>query len=225
MLPDINLDDPNIDPNNPDSITSAIKTEKPMTTLGHARTPKGQPGNQVGSEEEKESMLESMVEDTGTLEIDDDGFWDFHGHSSGRAFLLKMRQQFGDLMGKPEGHAMPFMKSPDHTDTLVNSPAASVTSPMGLRPPNLDSLPPKNCAILLCKNALDDTCAVLRFIHHPTFYEMLDRIYDAPRQSLGSHESKFLSLLYSVIALGTLFATGEQSQLMTNGFENAIDQG
>lgn len=211
-MPDLSLDDPD-------------KAEKQLTGLGIARPLEENTRIQAGNEEEKEPMLESMVENTVALEIDDDGFWDFHGHSSGRAFLLKMRQQFGDLMGRPEGHAMPLMKHPKHTETLAKSPETALNSPLSVKPPNLDALPAKHCAILLCQNALDDTCAVLRFIHQPSFYEMLDQMYSAPTQSMGGYESKFLSLLYSVLALGTLFATDEQSQLMTNGFENAIDQG
>ena len=165
-------------------------------------------------------MLESMVENTGSLDLDDEGYWDFHGHSSGRAFLWKMREQFGDLMGKPETHNIHFVKGGSE-----NSPDATAHSPTGSILPTVNDLPAKSCAMLLCRNALDDACAILRFVHQPTFYAMLDRIYDVPPDKLKTEDLKFVPLFYAVLALGTLFATAEQSELMTNGFENAIEQG
>lgn len=56
---------------------------------------------------EKDPMLESMVSNTGSLDLDEEGNLDFHGHSSGRIFLCKMRSQLGELIGKPE--AIPLM--------------------------------------------------------------------------------------------------------------------
>ena len=224
-MPNIDLDDPtldeitrmkHVDPFVKQEIQPGVRVEgRSWAEEGRARQ---------GSFSEKESMLESMVEDTGSLDLDDEGYWDFHGHSSGRAFLRKMREQFGDLMGKPETYSTSFLKSRARS-LPTNSPVSSVDSPMGSKTPNTNDLPSKHCSRLLCENALDDACAVLRFVHQPTFYAMFNRIYDVPSEDLGPPELKFLPLLYAVIALGTLFATAEQSQLMTNGFENAIEQG
>ncbi len=167
-------------------------------------------------------MLESMVTNTGSLDLDDEGNWDFHGHSSGRIFLRKMRDQFGDLMGKPD--AMPLMSY-----TSLSQPAGRIGTAKALADtPNLPKthdLPAKRCALLLSGNALDDAGAIIRIVHQPSYYAMLHRIYDMPYEELSDEEHKFLPLLYGVLALGTLFARAEQSELQTNGYGNAIDQG
>ena len=170
-------------------------------------------------------MLESMVANTGSLDLDDDGHWDFHGHSSGRVFLRRMRAQFGDLMGKPG--ATPFLKHRSFSprSQLADSPRYSSDTPMDPNLPKTRELPPKHCAQLLCENALDDAGALLRVVHQPTFYIMFHRVYDRPYDEFTDAEHRFLPLLYGVIALGSLFARADQSQLQTFGYENAIDQG
>lgn len=175
-------------------------------------------------------MLESMVENTGSLDLDDEGHWDFYGHSSGRAFLRKMRDQFGDLMGKADIYNTDFSSSPSRsrdqsTPSLSSPPAFSVGSPLVQGVPNTNDLPTKACSISFCTNALDDACSILRFVHQPTFYAMLDRVYAMRAEELGPEELTFLPLLYSTLALGVLFATNERSQLINNGFDSAIDQG
>ena len=176
---------------------------------------------------EKDSLLESMVENTGLLDIDDQGYWDFHGHSSGLVFLQRMREQFGDLMGKTEGDSMPFMKSrsPMSLSQQFESPKSSVDSPMDPALPHTQDLPTRDCARKLCEYALDDACAIMRFVHQPTFYAMFDRVYDVTPENYGNDENRFLPLLYSALALGCLFAKAETSILQIEGYESAMDQG
>ncbi|KAL9129984.1 MAG: hypothetical protein Q9217_001706 [Psora testacea] len=224
VMPEVNLDGPVLDMSIPQQADPAVKQQAPQAVSGQRRPwTKGRTPPE-GSYGEKDSMLESMVQNTGSLDLDDEGYWDFHGHSSGRAFLRKLREQLGDLMGKPDTSNGPFIKSRSGSHP-GSSPASTAQSPMGSKMPNTDELPPKSSAMLLCRNALDDACAILRFVHQPTFYAMFDQVYDNPSENLGTQGLKFLPLLYAVIALGSLFATAEQSELMINGFENATEQG
>ena len=167
-----------------------------------------------------------MVTNTGSLDLDDQGNWDFHGHSSGRVFLRKMREQFGDLMGQTADgqHALPFLRN-NSTSQSIDSPEPSADHPRDPNLPNIRHLCDKKCALLLTSNALDDACAILRLVHRPTFDAMLHRIYDTPPEEFGDEEKTFLPQLYAVIALGTLFARAEQSQLQRYGYDNAFEQG
>ena len=177
---------------------------------------------------EKDSMLESMVDKAGALDLDDDGYWDFHGHSSSLVYLRHMREQFGDLMGKPEGHGNTLLKRPPRPKPMsqvLDSPKSASRSPMDANLPNIHDLPDRDCGRQLCENALDDACALLRFVHQPTFYAMFDRIYDTPPESFATEENRFLPLLYAVMALGCLFAKEGQGRLETIGYASAIDQG
>ena len=231
VLPDVDLDDPNYEAGMPQRIHPAVKQEikpadysQPMPGMLLGIPPANTPPN---ADAEKDSLLESMVENTGLLDIDDQGYWDFHGHSSGLVFLRRMREQFGDLMGKTEGASMPFMKSrsPMSLSLPFESPKSSVDSPMDSNLPNTQDLPTRDCARKLCQYALDDACALMRFVHQPTFYAMFDRVYDVAPENYGNDENRFLPLLYSALALGCLFAKAETSILQIEGYESAIDQG
>src|SRR2546429_2128338 len=73
LLPGIDLDDPRYDAR---SIDQIIESEKNKSTRPKA----------IEAEEPKandDPQLTSMVESTGSLDLDDQGHWDFHGHSSG----------------------------------------------------------------------------------------------------------------------------------------------
>lgn len=181
---------------------------------------------QQGNDGETDSVLESMVTNTGSLDLDDQGNWDFHGHSSGRVFLGKMREQFGDLMGQTDDgqHAMPFL-SYKSTSQSFESPKSAADRYQDPNLPNTRDLCAKKCALLLTSNALDDACAILRLVHRPTFDAMLHRVYDTPPEDFGEEENNFLPQLYAVIALGTLFARAEQSVLQKYGYDNAFEQG
>lgn len=179
-----------------------------------------------GGDAEKDSLLESMVENTGSLDLDDQGHWDFHGHSSGIVFLRRLRAQFGDLMGNNEGRATAFLKSRRAQPQVFGSPrSATGESPTDSSLPNTHDLPSRDCAKQLCSTCLNDACALMRFVHQPTFYASFDKIYNTPPENFGHEENSFLPLLYMVLALGCLFGKDEASNLEQKGYESAIDQG
>lgn len=225
VLPTVDLDDPNADLGGTQRMhISPNQGFQPHTAQARPWVPLAKP--QQGSDGEKDSVLESMVTNTGSLELDDQGNWDFRGHSSGIVFLRKMREQFGDLMGQTADgqHALPFLRSEATSQSMEspNSPAGYSQDP---NLPNTRDLCAKSCALTLTSNALDDACAILRLVHRPTFDAMLHRIYDTPPKSFGDEEKNFLPQLYAVIALGTLFASAEQSELQRYGYDNAFEQG
>lgn len=227
VLPDVDLSDPNLSIGAPQPMSSSMKKETELQQPTQGKPWASLEKHQEGGAGENDSMLESMVNNTGLLDLDDEGNWDFHGHSSGRVFLRKMREQFGDLM-RPEdteSRNSPFVNYSKSGSQSVSSPRSAVESPGNLKPAFTHDLPRKNCALLLSGNALDDAGAILPLVHQPSYYNMLDRVYDTPNEEYSDEENRFVPLLYSVIALGALFARAEQSELQTNGYGNAIDQG
>ena len=221
VLPDVDLGDPNLNLGASQRMHSAVKGEPQPPVQQRPWVPLEK--SQQGNEGDKDSMLESMVANTGSLDLDDEGHWDFHGHSSGRVFLSRMRERFGALVGKENPANMPFKNY--KTMKPLDSPKVPAESPIDRNLPITHELPDKHCAQLLCKNALDDAGAMLRLVHRPTFLLMFDRVYDIPVEGFGDEENRFVPLLYAVIALGTLFAKAEESQLQRNGYDSAIDQG
>ena len=226
-LPDVNLDDPQLDTGVPQRIHPQIKQEAPSQTptsstapLALARPNKGSDWSSGSSE----NLLESMVNNTGSLDLDDQGNWDYHGQSSGLVYLRCLHEQFGDLMGQAEGYGLPFLKTSSISSPL-RSPRSPASSPIQQSLPNVHDLPPRECAKLLSEGALDDACALMRIVHLPTFWADFDRAFSVPPEQYRDAENRFLPLLYVVLSLGAVFAKAECSHLQKWGYENAIDQG
>jgi hypothetical protein len=153
------------------------------------------------------AQLRSMIESTGQLDIDESGNLDFHGGSSGAVFVRRMREQFGDLFGDDHvGPFLPKLPRPKPLGPIYDSPrSSSIESPLEAGMPNTIDLPSREVAKVLCANSLNCACALLRFVHRPTFYKKFDRIYDVPPENFGDEDNRFLPLLYVVLALGCLF--------------------
>lgn len=223
LHPDIDLDSAlsNVELPSPQSLPAPISNDSGTSSKVSPYFADKKPTILLHADTVKESVLESMVKNTAALIlIDDEGHLDFYGHSSGRAFLRRVRDQFGELVGASEPSAYAMPRASQH-NPFTSFPWSSQTLTHPFEP-TTQGLPPRASARLLCENALDDACAVLRFVHRPSFYAMFDRVYDA---QIEGTDRKFIPLLFSVLAVGALFATAEQSHLMTGGFENAIEQG
>lgn len=224
VMPDVNLDDPTIHASGPPPVhfpqpgyeKNAGTSKKPAAS---------EEDSQAAADGDKESMLESMVQNTGSLDLDDQGYYDFSGHSSGLVFLKRLKEQYGDIMGDPEGYGSLFART-RHFSNVMESPRSiesPISDPNGL--PNVHELPSKDCALHLTEVALKDGLALMRFIHLPTMYTMIHRIYDVPPEQWGNDENRYLPLLYAVLAVGSMFATRANSKLQHDGYDAAIDSG
>lgn len=224
VLPAIDLNDPSIDAHLQNGVLPQLpmRGTRPQQIMHDARMPV-RPEEQA-REEPNDSRLESMVKATGQLDLDEEGNWDYHGHSSGLSFMRRLQQQFGDIIGPPPGGS-PFAKHRTMSQ-VFDSPTSTHQSPVesssGL--PHGTDLPFKNEARVLCDNALIDAGALMRIVHLPSFYKSMDRIYELPPESYGNAENSFLPLLYAVLALGTLFSK-KDAVSGDVGYEACIDDG
>jgi hypothetical protein len=209
VFPNIDLKDPNVD-------TTLQKQQGnfEVTSKDGADGTPQPPSETAKPTSDQGAQLRSMIESTGQLDIDESGNLDFRGGSSGAVFVKRMREQFGDLLGYE--HGGPFLPHLPHTKGLgpiYDSPkSSSMESPLDGGIPNVLDLPSRDVAKALCQNSLNCACALLRFIHQPSFYRMFDRIYDIHPENFGDEENRFLPLLYVTLALGCMFerpSTGE----------------
>ena len=90
--------------------------------------------------------------------------------------------------------------------------------------PGMD-LPPEAIARDLCSTAINDASVLMRAIHVPTFWQSFERMYSTSYENWSNQDHRFLPLLYSTMAVGSLFGNDEQSALNQAGYESAIDQG
>lgn len=175
------------------------------------------------ADDSADAHLESMLKATGNLDLDEDGNWDYHGHSSGLSFMRRLQQEYGDIIGGKAPSASLFKYRPP--SQVLDSPNSAHPSPAesAAVPPGTD-LPPKKIARILCDNALIDASALLRVVHLPSFYKSFDRVYEITPENYGNAENTFLPLLYAVLALGSLFPKNP-NQAESAGIEDFADEG
>jgi hypothetical protein len=159
-----------------------------------------------------------MVDNSGCLDRDDQGHWDYHGHTSGIIFVRRLRKQLGAA-------DIPINRPVRGMTQVLESPKSASDSPQDASLPPTHDLPPRVVARRLCHNALDDACSLMRFVHEPSFFASLERIYDTPAEQFTNEENSFLPLLYIVMAVGCLFSDDGVGTLDVAGYEGAIGQG
>ncbi|GIZ40025.1 hypothetical protein CKM354_000338100 [Cercospora kikuchii] len=229
LIPNLDLNDPGIELAVQQGwIPGAPGKGNPTAAVHEARAsrPAPAPASTLPSdtgEKKPDTNLESMVRAIAQLDMDETGHWDYHGHSSGLSFVRRMREQLGDLMG-PETFATPFVKNRPMSQ-VFDSPRSIVESPMGEIASISTELPPKEMARQLSVYAINDAAALLRMVHHPTYWESFERLYATPSDNYSNEDNRFLPLFYSAIALGSLFGKDDETVVDRDGYESAIQQG
>ncbi|KKY21810.1 putative c6 transcription factor [Diplodia seriata] len=237
ILPNVDLDDPalvaslqeGVLPPLPQAQAPAQPQARPFAApdgqMAHAQADRPMRVDTMNPQAQSgEGQLESMVRATGQLDLDEHGYWDYHGHSSGLSFVRRMRERF-DFMGRGEGESSPFpLTRPlshvfESPKSVQDSPATFDNAVLGGA-----ELPSREKARELCDTALNDASALLRVVHLPSFWKSFETLYGKLPEEYGAAENSFLPLLYTVLALGTLFSRTSED-LDEVGYENAINQG
>ena len=163
--------------------------------------------------------LETVLEATGQLDLDEQGNWSYHGHLSSSAFHRRLGEQFSAAGDK--GHGKSTVITVGSIPPIEESPRSPEDR---LFEQALDSmlLPPKDVALDLISSALDEGCALLKFVHEPSFYSMFHRMYLVSPENYGYEENKFLPLLFAALAVGYLFSNSERTNF---GYTHAVSQG
>ncbi|KAK3692369.1 fungal-specific transcription factor domain-containing protein [Podospora appendiculata] len=203
FMPDVDLSDPDLDP----TVQQEFRTREQARAQAMLRKTEASEDH-----ENQDAHIMSMIETYGQLDLNEGGEWDFHGISSGAVFLRRMKEHFQGLLGNE--YRIPFLPRPSRPAGMfsLDSPRSNASSPWDVSAvPNIFDLPPRDKARTLCYYALNCATCLLRVVHGPSFYEMLDRLYETPQDSWGSEENRFLGLLYSVLALGSMYNITEDS--------------
>ncbi|RPB15373.1 hypothetical protein P167DRAFT_551998 [Morchella conica CCBAS932] len=213
VLPDIDVNHPNFD------LNKVLPQIQEAATVRTARLGINNSTNDNGIGTEKDSLLESMVEAAGRLDIDESGHMDFHGHSSGMAFLAHLNNQFGDLLGE-DVKALKKMRSTAFP-AFFDSPQSSISSSPEASAAITAMLPKKEVALVLVDTCLDDACILMRFVHRPTFNELMDQIYQTEPGNYTENQLSFLPLLYLTLAVGCIFV----NDMSIYGVESPVAEG
>lgn len=215
FMPDVDLNDPNLDP----SVQQEFRMREKARLQAAAQK------SQQASSSSKDSPLRSMIDSVGQLELSDKGDYDFHGTSSGSVFFKRMKEHFRSFLGRD--NQLPSMSKSPRSDGVVSldSPKSSASSPWSASnlPPTYN-LPPKSTALALCSESLSNATCLLRIVHQPSFYEMLNSLYEKPPETFEIEDNRNLALAYAVMALGCMYNVVDRKSGPLP-YKVAIDQG
>ncbi|KAI1374686.1 hypothetical protein F4677DRAFT_455372 [Hypoxylon crocopeplum] len=215
FMPDVDLNDPSLDP--------AVQQEFRIREQARLRAAAAK-GKQSSSSS-LDAQLHSMIETVGQLDLDEKGDYDFHGNSSGSVFFKRMKEHFRSLLGRD--YQIPFLPRPPRpagVATLDTPRPASGSRVPSTHVPSIYDLPPKERALALCSESLNNATCLLRIVHIPSFYKTLDCLYEKPADAFGVEDKRSLALAYSVMALGCMYNIPEDDGSETPPYKIAVDE-
>jgi len=214
-MPDVDLNDPDLDP--------SVQQEFRMREQARQKAAAAQKKDQ-SKPTTPDGQLQSMVSGIGQLDLSESGDYDFHGTSSGSIFFKHLKKHFRAILGKD--YQIPFMPRPPRPAAVLSldSPRQTPSSPWDATPTPAYSLPPKERAIALCSESLDNATCLLRIVHKPSFYEMLDSLYEKSSDEYGTEDKRNLALAYSAMALGCMYNVPDDRALEPSPYKISIDE-
>lgn len=227
IAPDVNLSDPHLLTTDAEQIVAALRRDESREVSTDSNPPADKaPNQETGAEAPDSSFLETMMENSGSLDLDDQGHWDYHGHSSSIIFMQRLRKKIGNDISIPvrpsTNKSMPLAQIFDSPKSQSESPQEPNGSP-NVAPTH--DLPTKDVAKNLCQSAFGHACILMRFVHEPSFWATMDRVYATSWEQFTNEEHTFLPLLYVAMAVGCLFSSDVESTIDRSGYEGAIGQG
>lgn len=218
FVPDIDLNDPNLDPTTQQEFQSRERQRLQAVKVKREQ--------EAQKAEQNETRITSMIETIGQLDLDERGGWDFRGTSSGAVFLRRMTEHFGGVLGYD--HPPPFLPRPSKIPGLLNldSPRSTVgLSPGDAEMSHVFDLPPKQRARQLIDCALTCATALLRIVHVPSFFERFEVVYSKPVDKFDLEDRRFLGLVYSVMAVGAMYNIAEEDPDNQVSYTEAAEEG
>ncbi|TGJ79221.1 hypothetical protein E0Z10_g9535 [Xylaria hypoxylon] len=218
FMPDVDLNDPNLDP--------AVQQEFRMREQARQKAAAAAQKKDLSKPGGSEGQLQSMISSAGQLDLNESGDYDFHGTSSGSVFFKQMKKHFRTLLGRD--YQIPFMPRPPRPSgvTTLDSPRPAPSSPWATtpNPPSTHNLPSKERALALCSESLDNATCLLRIVHKPTFYGMLDDLYEKQSDDFGTEDKRNLALAYAAMALGCMYNVPDNRVTNSPAYKRSVDE-
>ncbi|PHH49569.1 putative transcriptional regulatory protein YJL206C [Ceratocystis fimbriata CBS 114723] len=219
-IPDVDLADPALDP--------AVQQEIRARQLARKQTGKAR----VTYEKERSSTdksIASIAGPMGDLNLNSYGTWEFYGSSSSTVFFLWIRDHFHGMLGL-EHEEVDFHCRPNYSPKLAKPVVPNHGCELGEQPSMLIKaygLPLKETARSLCYYyTLNSTSHLIRILHIPSLYELLDQIYDSPPGDDANIVQRHnLALIHSVFALGYTYQTMDAAFAMDSRYRDYKTEG
>ncbi|KAK8875262.1 fungal specific transcription factor [Apiospora arundinis] len=225
---------PEVDLSNLDSASTSLEGRSPLqrraesdaapdsgTSSAVANTPAASDTSSV----EYRGRFIPLVENANQLDRTDTGEYNFHGMSSGAAFLNRITQY---LPGLPRYDSrMPFLPQPPRPSFMDPTEShAHMRNPWSqLVSHGISRLPLRQLAHDLCEYAFSRASCLFRVVHVPSFWEAFDRLYEERPQRYTLEQQRFVGLLFSAMALGSMYDVDENDPTNPDHYAVAIERG
>jgi hypothetical protein len=199
----------------------------PPTDAAAAAAAAALPTLSSSSHERQPAKYLPLVNSQHQLQLTDSGGYDFHGLSSDAAFLSRITQHFPELRHHDSRTQFASPQAPrpgQSSQQPIDQPWQSFL-PAGSKNYDFSRLPPRELARMLCDYAFNHATCLLRIVHVPSFYKRFDILYDAEKRNLAQDEAQYLGLLYSVLALGSMYDVDENDASNPDHYAEAIRRG
>ncbi|KAK8043887.1 fungal-specific transcription factor domain-containing protein [Apiospora phragmitis] len=203
----------------PDSETSSAIATTPTAAVA---------SDPSSSLENHRARFIPLVENANQLDRTDTGEYNFHGMSSGAAFLNRITQY---LPGLPRYDSrMPFLPQPPRPSSAFAdghpSERQHMRSPWSqLVSHGISRLPLRQLAHDLCEYAFSRASCLLRVVHTPSFWAAFERLYEERPQRYTLEQQRFVGLLFSAMALGSMYDVDENDPTNPDHYAVAIERG
>ncbi|ETS86285.1 hypothetical protein PFICI_00113 [Pestalotiopsis fici W106-1] len=215
---------PQVDLSNPEAVAASSQTLSSRPLL--RPTPrKGTPPIAVPAESAGEpGRFITLRDRVSQLDLTETGEYDFHGSSSGAAFLSQIAQQFPGLFRYDS--RLPFLpQSPSsfRSEALQHHGHAGEWTWQDKH--DFLELPVRQLAQDLCDYAFSRASCILRVVHAPSFWKSFDHLYQGRPQRFTLEQRRFVGLLFSVMALGSMYDVDENDPTNPDHYAVAIHRG
>jgi hypothetical protein len=78
---------------------------------------------------------------------------------------------------------------------------------------------------MLCDYSFNHASCLLRIVHVPSFCKSFDTLYDSGKTQYSPEEGRFLGLLYSILALGSMYDVDENDPSNPDHYNEATTRG
>ncbi|CAH0050809.1 unnamed protein product [Clonostachys solani] len=161
-----------------------------------------------------------LIQNEDQLRFTDNGELDFHGTSSSATFLSRITQNLPELLRYDS--RIPFLPQLPRP----GGPSTGVCSPFpGHSKYDYSKLPPRHLARMLCDYSFNHASCLLRIVHVPSFYKSFDTLYNSEKTQYTSEEGRFVGLLYSILALGSMYDVDENDPSNPDHYNEATTRG
>ncbi|KAH8196768.1 hypothetical protein TruAng_009060 [Truncatella angustata] len=213
-----------VDLGDTNAVASSPQASRSQPTLLPTQRRRASPTTVYRESSDEAARFITLIDNANHLNFTNTGEYDFHGLSSGAAFLSRITQHLRGLLRYDS--RLPFLPQP-HPSSPYKTPELPTESanPSWQIENDFAKLPQRQLARDLCNYAFSRASCILRVIHAPSFWALFDKLYQERSQKFGLEERRFVGLLFAVMALGSMYDVDENDPTNPDHYIVATQRG